>query len=265
MKQHQRKSTRCERPTLASCVSFFVVSFFLVVACSEGPTTGDASTDGGKKPDVSAGDALADADIDASCGPLDVTSFQPTTMMPPNAPHAGKCTTQQVSDYAQCQGAKQTALCQQFADGQSGQSCRMCVETQTTDPKWGVIVFEGAGNGVFNTEGCVDDALADTTLEKSNGGAGSCGDLLHASYGCQDAACGSCAGGDFSTCTTSALASGCKAYGTAVESTTGPCAAILGDAAPSAVLACFPDDTITDPTQQEVDWLTRMVGYMCGS
>ncbi len=242
--------------------SLFVSSIF--IACSSDGTSPDASTDGNKKPDVSYGDAAIDVDIDASCGPVDVSGFQPTTMMPPNAPHANKCSTQQVSDYAQCQGAKQTSLCQQFADGQPGQTCRMCIETQTTDAKWGVIVFEGSGNGVFNIEGCVDDALAETTLEKANGGAGSCGDLLHASFDCQDAACLACKADDYGTCTDSARLGVCKAYDTNVESTTGPCAPILGDAEPSNVKNCYPNPSISDPTQAEVDWLNRMVGYMCG-
>ncbi len=245
---------------------FLLVLFAGAAACSSSDdSSGDASLDAPKKSDVYFGDATADVDLDAACGPVSVSSFQPTTMMPPNPPHAGACTTQQTSDYAECQGAKQTTLCQQFADGQSGQTCRMCIETQTTDPKWGVIVFAGSGDGVFNIEGCVDDALSETALEKSNSGAGSCGDLLHASYGCQEAACSACTGDDANTCSNEARTGGCAAYDTAVESPTGPCAALLGDAAPANVSDCYPDSTITDPTQQEVDWITRMVGYMCGS
>jgi hypothetical protein len=238
---------------------------FILCACSSDDGGSDASNDATKKPDAHF-DATSDVDIDAACGPLDVSTFQPTTLVPPNPPHAGACSTQQVGDYAQCQGAGDTSLCQQFADGQSGQTCRMCIETQTTDSKWGVIVFAGSGDGVFNIEGCVDDALSETTLEKASGGAGSCGDLLHASYGCQDAACTACGTGDaFTDCVSSARAGQCKAYDTAVEATTGPCAALLGDAAPADASDCFPNPALTDPTQQEVDWLTRMVGYMCGS
>lgn len=222
---------------------------------SDGGT--DAHFDVTYYPDVSVPDA-------GVCGPVDVSGYQPQPLVPPNPPHQNKCTSQQVSDYAQCQGAKQTSLCQQFADGQSGQTCRQCIETQSTDPRWGVIVFAGS-NGTFNIEGCVDDALDQVAQEKASGGAGSCGDLLFASYGCQEAACGACQGSDFDACVASALAGSCKSYDTPVESSTGACSALFGDAAPADSNACFPDTTITDSTQQQVDWLTRIVGYMCGS
>jgi hypothetical protein len=246
--------------TLLSLATALVV--VAAAACSSDDSVGtdggpDATYDVAPGKDVVVGDAQA-------CGPVDVSGYQATPLTPPNPPHQNKCTTQQVSDYAQCQGAGVTSLCQQFADGQPGQTCRQCIETQTTDPRWGVIVFSGSNKGVFNIEGCVDDALDQVTDEKANGGTGSCGDLLFASYGCQQAACGACTGTDFDACTSAAVAGGCKPYDTPVESDTGPCAALLGDAAPGDSASCFPDPTITDTTQQEVDWLNRIVGYMCG-
>lgn len=259
MNQNTNTTRRGQGARSTLCRVLFFVSGIFVACSSEGPTS-DASTDGNKKPDVSYGDTSVDVDIDASCGPVDVSSFQPTTMKPPNAPHANKCTTQQVSDYAQCQGAKQTSLCQQFADGQSGQTCRMCIETQTTDAKWGVIVFEGSGNGVFNIEGCVDDALAEVSLEPK-----SCGQLLYASYGCQQAACGLCAGDALDTCVTNTLTGGCSSYDLLVESDSGPCSPLLGDAAPASAASCFPDPSITNVAAQRADFLTRMAKYMCGS
>lgn len=231
-------------------------------ACSGDDSSGtdggfDAAYDVAQSKDVVVGDV-------AACGPVDVSSYQPEPLTPPNPPHQNKCTTQQISDYAQCQGANVSSLCQQFADGKPGQTCRQCVETQTTDPRWGVIVFSGTTAGVFNIEGCVDDALGQVGQEKASGGSGSCGDLLFASYGCQDAACDACKGADFDACIASVVAGGCKAYDTPVESTSGPCSALLADAEPPAVASCYPDTSITDPTQQEVDWLQRIVGYMCG-
>ena len=216
------------------------------------------------RPDVSnEEDAASDAPTGV-CGPVDVTSFEPTPLVPPNPPHQDKCTSQQTSDYAQCQAGKVTSLCQQFADGQSGQACRQCIETQSTDQRWGVIVFEGT-TGTINVEGCVDDALAQASKEKENdGGTGSCGDLLHASYGCQDAACAACGAGDLQACVDEAVSGGCKSYDQAVQASTGPCSELSSDAAPAALSACFPDDSISDPTQRSVDWLTRIVGYMCG-
>ncbi len=187
-------------------------------------------------------DGFADVSQDATgdalqaCGPVDVSSYQPPPLTPPNAPHANKCTTQQISDYAQCQGAKVTSYCGEFADGQPGQTCRECIETQSTAMRWGVIVFTG-NTGSFNIEGCVDDALSQVSQEKQNGGNGSCGDALFASYGCQDAACAACKGDALDTCATAALQSGCKTYDAVVESKTGPCSVMLGDAAPPAVQA----------------------------
>lgn len=245
--------------------AFLGFAWFAVAACSSSDNNAqDASNDAIKHVDAYYGDGGYDAPLDAACGPVSVSSYQPTTMMPPNPPHAGACTQQQTSDYAQCQAEQDTTLCQQFADGQSGQGCRACIETQTTDPTWGVIVFQGSNNGTFNIEGCVDDALGDTSLEKASGGSGSCGDLLHASYGCQKAACAACTGDALDECADEARQGGCSAYDTAVESTTGACALLLGDAAPDDASACFPNTSISDPTQQELDWIVRMVGYMCG-
>ena len=237
-------------------------SFVVVVSsrCSSqggGPDAGfDAHLDVVQSYDA----ALPDA---ATCGPVDVSSYQPSPLTPPNPPHQAKCTEQQISDYAQCQGAGDTSLCKQFADGQSGQTCRQCIETQSTDPRWGVIVFTGS-NGVYDIAGCVDDALGEVSDEKASGGNGSCGDLLFASYGCQNAACSACKATAFDACVATAVAGACNTYDAPVESKTGPCAALLGDASPPDTSACFPNPSITDATQQQVDWLTRMVGYMCG-
>jgi hypothetical protein len=242
----------------------------LAIACALGATAcsggGQAKTDAGYDASLDVSQPKDGATVDAgTCGPVDVSGYQPAPLTPPNPPHAGKCTSQEVSDYAQCQAASVTSLCQQFADGQPGQTCRQCIETQSTDPRWGVLVFSGSsGHGRPNIEGCVDDALDQVADEKAGGGTGSCGDLLFASYGCQDAACGACTGIDFDTCVTSAIGGVCKAYDVPVESTTGPCAALLDDAAPPAIGDCYPDPSITDVTQQEVDWLKRIAGYMCG-
>ena len=245
------------RPLFFSAIVIVAVA----AACSGDDKT---QTDGGTDAHFDVAQAPDAAKPDAeTCGPVDVSSYQPQPLTPPNPPHANKCTSQQIGDYAQCRGAKQTSLCGQFADGQPGQACRQCVETQSTDPRWGVIVFTGS-NGVYNIEGCVDDALSEVSLEKANGGTGSCGDLLFASYGCQGAACSACDGSAFDACVVQAVSGACKAYDTPVESSTSPCAALLGDAAPPDGTNCFPDTKITDSTQQQVDWLTRIVTYMCG-
>lgn len=252
------------RAAATHALALTLFSLPAVVCSCDGRST--PSDDGGTSFDAPVyTDGAADAATDAAaCGPVDVSSYQPAPLTPPNPAHQNKCTGQQVSDYAQCQGAKNTSLCQQFADGQPGQTCRQCIETQSTDPRWGVLVFDGS-KGTYNTEGCVDDALSQLAEEKASGGTGSCGDLLFASYGCQGAACGACKASAFDTCVSSAVDGVCKSYDALVESATGPCADLFGDAAPSAVRSCFPDASIADPKLQQVDWLERIVGFMCGS
>jgi hypothetical protein len=204
---------------------------------------------------------LLDASVDA-CGPADA-GYQSATMMPPHPPHTGACTANQASDYASCRGEENTTACQEFQPGMPGASCRACIESQSTDPSWGVLVFTG-GAGVYNVEGCIDDALGEVALEKAGGGAGSCGDALFAFYGCEAAACTGCAGAALDMCSVVA-ASVCNAYDSPVESPTGPCGVLLGDAPPVDVQACFSSDTIADETAREVDWINRFVVYMCGS
>ena len=95
-------------------------------------------------------------------------------------------------------------------------------------------------------------------------GNGSCGDLLHASYGCQSAACAACTGAAFDTCAMQATSAECTTYDQAVTSKTGMCHALIGDAAPPSATSCFPDPTIVDAVKQRADWITRMAEYMCG-
>ncbi len=234
-------------------VQVVIASF--VIGCGAANTS---TTDAGDAM-IPSPDAMFDASRDGGvCGPLDVTSYLPETMHPPNPPHAGKCTDQQAIDYASCEGGN-TSKCTQFGAGQPAEACGMCIETKKTDTKWGVVVFDGS-SGLPNIEGCVDDALGEVSLEPK-----SCGQLLFASYGCQQAACGLCAGDALDACVTASLTGGCVSYDQLVESDTGPCAALLGDAAPAAAASCFPDPKITNVAAQRADFLTRMAKYMCGS
>jgi hypothetical protein len=222
-------------------------------------------------------DAGLDAETDAAlaCGPIDASVFVPDTMPPPHPPHLGKCTPQQVSDYAQCQGAKVTDLCGQFKPGQPAADCGACIETQHDAPEWGVVVFSGS-TALFNIEGCVDDALGQVALEvpiDAGPTGGSCGDRLHWSYACQEAACNTCTGGDFTRCDSEVLSAGddasppglCKPYDDLVSDPSSPCAPLFATPPPSDVANCFPDASITDAGPQLVDWLTRIATYMCGT
>jgi hypothetical protein len=244
------------------CFWGIVKLFFLLILAGCGAAEIQLRNDGGT--DSSNGfDASFDASADAGvCGPADVSGYTPVAMHSPNPAHANKCTSQQAMDYAACEGGASTK-CGQFAMGQPSYTCGQCIESQKTDLHWGVIVFENSV-GTPNAEGCVDDALGQVPYEHASGGSGSCGDLLHASYGCQEAACGACVTANSDVCLNAAIAGGCASYDQAVESTTGLCAVLMTDAAPAAAASCFPDPTITDLAAQRADYLTRMVEYMCG-
>jgi len=239
------------------CVKLVLV-LLLCAGCSaavlERP---DAAHDG------AAYEAASDAESEAGvCGPVDVSAWLPSLMHQPNPAHANKCTAQQASDYAACEGGD-TSKCTEFEMGQPAFICGECIQSQDTDPKWGVVVFNGP-TGTLNTPGCVDDALGQTTDEDAIDGGGSCGDLLFDSYGCQEAACNACVGDSLVVCTNAALTGGCAPWNAKVENPMGMCDVLFGDAAPSDVTSCFPDETITDANAQRLDWITRMATYMCG-
>jgi hypothetical protein len=228
--------------------------------------------DAKSEPDAGLDDVTFGADAPTMCEPADASAYTPTTMHSPNPPNAGKCTLQQAADYAACEGGD-TSKCMEFGVGQPAQNCGACIETQYTDPTWGVVVFNDS-IGTVNVEGCVDDALNQVSDEQANGGKDSCGDLLYASYNCQDAVCGTCVGDDLVTCDETAIATQCEAEDKAVEVSSSPChelftctngLCVLSDAAPPAALNCYPDPSITDPVAQRADFLTRIVEYMCGS
>jgi hypothetical protein len=105
-----------------------------------------------------------------------------------------------------------------------------------------------------------------------------CGNSMHHLYQCEELVCGGCTGGDFGNCEleSSMDLNYCRSFADAVSPCeffapdagcvpTGPCAPILGGAGiPCPASSCFPDTSITDPTQQQVEWLQRIVTYMCG-
>ncbi len=194
----------------------------------------------------------------------DVSSFKAENMGTPHAPHLNQCTLQQIADYAQCQGAKDTTKCPQFGAGKPSAACGTCIESQHNGPDggtgtWGVIVFNGS-SGSFNIAGCVDDALGQVAAEPT-----SCGQALYASYTCQEAACSACVGSDYTDCDNAILLSGCAGEEATVNNPSGPCTSLFSDALAGDLASCFPDSTLaSDATKQEVDWLTRIITYMCG-
>ena len=180
-----------------------------------------------------------------ACELCDVSGYTPTPVSRPMA-ILNACTTSEMNDLATaCFGTnatQQTCNAWQTAQGDAG-SCLPCVFTLQSAAVWGPIVCDSTSCSV-NTAGCVDMLLGQVAAEKASGGPGSCGDLIDASYGCQDYACSTCSSNgapnsDFNACLASAVSNECKAYADAVNSTTGPCATLEGDGGAAAAV-CFP-------------------------
>lgn len=189
-----------------------------------------------------------------ACGPADTTGFTPRTYAPPSGKHQNLCTPTQITDYVACIEQTDKTKCAQFEMGMSGAACSACIETQQTDAKWGPFVSPDGQTLVFNTPGCLDLAVPNTQ----------CGKALDASYGCQDAACGTCDSTTtptYDSCVNSSLTKQCKTFGDTADTA---CAAQFGDAAPPEVNNCFPDSSIMDPAAQDADFVKRITTYFCG-
>ncbi len=233
-------------------LGYLVPAVFVAAAaanCSGGggtPDAGDAAPDVVKPPPKdSGGDAMCGA---VSCEICDVSGYSPTNQNPPAA-HPGACTADEIASFVAACGANGSqTTCDNWQNnvsnpdagadggdagdgGSTGTSaaCIACAFSDQAAAQWGVYVC-GANTCFLNTPGCLDVALLQTSLEKAANGTGSCGDLVSDSYGCQDFACGSCTGNDYDTCTSDAVANQCKSYDNKVQSSTGPCAALNGDA-----------------------------------
>jgi hypothetical protein len=248
-------------------LTFVVFVLPVLAAC---PSSG--ASDGGTDAALDAPLACqADAGPVLDAGDAGDAGQQIQDMNPTQPPYQNACSAQQIADYAQCQGAKNTDLCKQFMAGATGEACGKCIETPFEidggTAVWGVIVFNGS-TAFTNVEGCVNDAL----------GTFDCGNSMHHLYQCEESVCGGCTGSDFGNCEleSSMDPNYCRSFADAVNPCeleppdagcvqTSPCAPILGDAGiPCPASNCFPDASITDPTQQQVEWLQRIVTYMCG-
>jgi len=187
-----------------------------------------------------------------SCEMCNVSGYTPALMAAPIGPTSGDCTDQDVQDFdVACLATSATqATCSQW-ESNASPSCLACLVSQDTASKWGFLVCDSTGCQL-NVPGCVDVALGTIAQEKQAGGAGSCGDAINASYGCQSYACNTCTGNDFTTCANSAVANECASYDAPVESTTGPCMNLQNS---TQAQTCFAQDE-----QSEV----AMATYMCG-
>jgi hypothetical protein len=112
-----------------------------------------------------------------------------------------------------------------------------------------------AGNCDTNIGGCVDVVTGDVAQEKQAGGAGSCGDLINAYFGCTSHACGNCnTTAEYDTCIMAADTHECMAYATAESDPNGACSAVLDDAS-TTVNSCFATNDME---------LQAQVTTMCG-
>jgi hypothetical protein len=203
----------------------------------------------------------ADSGIDAgpppNCPtPRDVSGFMPEVLPPPVGKHQNQCTQAQLDLYHKCVVTNDMASCMQIQmQAQTTfKPCLSCLETTSMDGKWGPLVCYDAMTCVFNIEGCVN-------LATGQSGAMSCGQLLHASYGCQNAACAEQCQGDaqgFSKCVQTALASGCKKYNDAFTMQCGNLNS--SDAGFPELINCFRQQGETDSKALRV----RIDAYFCG-
>jgi hypothetical protein len=247
-----------------------IAGAFSVEGCSSSPAktdgggdTGVTPVDSGKKDTGTTGnDSGGGCPSSApTCEICDVSSFSPTAQVTPIGPKAGKCpaadTTAFVTACLSANATSSTCQAWQTAEKTSNANCLSCVFTQTTGTGWGPLVCDNNGCKL-NVPGCLDLALGQQSQENSTS-TGSCGDYLSASYGCQDTACASCTGTDFSTCVNDAVAGACKSYADAFTNSSA-CSSLNGDTVPANVNNCFPASQ-TGYTDTE---FANFTNFFCG-
>jgi hypothetical protein len=260
---------------VVSSVALFGAAF-AVGGCSSKPAGGGDSgnpdvsiKDGNAKPDspTNKDGGPSNCTSGLSCEVCDVTGFSVSPMAKPFGPKAAKCTAAQLTSFdTQCLATSATqATCSTWEKDTNNAGCLACAVTSDTSANWGPLVCTSSSCSL-NVPGCLDLALGQ--VSKENGTNGSCGDLLNASYECQDYACGACnvaadGGTDpasFQTCDNAALQAECKSYADAFQNSPN-CSSLQGDALPPSVQVCFAADPNTGFTEQEV---LNMVTYFCG-
>jgi len=187
-----------------------------------------------------------------SCEMCNVSGFTPSTMAAPIGPTSTDCTDQDIADFdTACLATSATQQTCSTWESSASKSCLGCLVTQDTASSWGFLHCSSTGCQL-NVQGCVDEALGQVSQEKQAGGSGSCGDLINASYGCQEYACSTCSTTDFANCANSAVANECASYVAPVESTTGACSTLNNN---TQAQTCFAQDEQTE---------IAMATYMCG-
>ncbi len=218
-----------------------------VYGCSGGSTNADGGKDAPSDKPIASDVAGPCGASGLACEVCDVSGYAATTMSKPTV-MLNACTPTQIADFVTAcmapNGNQQTCEAWQTANADAG-ACVGCILTQQSAASWGAIVCM-PNNCTINGPGCLDLVLNTVSTEISQGGTGSCGDLLNTDYGCQKYACSTCSNAgppgntDFLVCVNSAIANECKPYNDLVTSTTGPCAIANGDAAPAKLNDCFP-------------------------
>ncbi len=195
-------------------------------------------------------DGPCDCDAGA-CDPIiDITGFSPIPMQPPHARMSNACSSQQISDFAACNTGDVNAC-----DAADGSPCTACLASKSADASWGPLV-----DAYWNSGGCVDLVLGQTSIEPS-----SCGAAYDKLEQCIAYACGQCSilTTPRLSCDDDVVNESCKGFAQATIAPNGPCGPLLDAGAPD-VSVCFPDTTIADPTARQRDFVTRIATYFCG-
>ena len=252
----------------------FSVAALTANGCSSTPKNGadggdtgitglDAKSDKVVNNNDSGGDGAA-CGSGLACEECNVSGYAPVQMAKPLAV-VNACTLTQLQAFVTAcfSSGASSSTCTAWEQADSG-ACGTCLEpVLQTSASWGPFDCATSSSPCgANEGGCVDLVLNTVSTEKSQGGAGSCGDLVTINFGCQDYACSECEApndtnaADGTACDQSAVANECVQYVNAVESGTGACAAIDGDSAPPNSASCFPQSDA-----QNVDF----VNIFCGT
>ncbi len=235
---------------------FMPFSVVVVISAAIGiPVNSGCSTPAANNGDAQVLDARPDhRDADAGCGSglmceeCNVSGYMPIMQNKP-VQVLNACSAPELQAFVTaCFSAGATMGTCTAWEAMDGGACRMCLApVLRTSPTWGPFDCANAQAPCgANAGGCVDLILNTVSQEMSQGGTGSCGDLVTINFGCQDYACSECDApndndaGDGVACESSAVANECLSFVDAVDSTTGVCGIIGSDAAPAAITDCFP-------------------------
>jgi len=176
-----------------------------------------------------------------ACELCDVSGYVPPVMGVP-LQMVGACAASDITAYiTACFPPGTSATCQAWFALDAG-ACTTCLTpTQQTASTWGAITCVDSTTCNINEAGCVDLLQGTVIDEKAHGGPGSCGDLLTASFGCEDYACSSCTSPtDFTSCVSDVAMNACVSYVNAEATKNGVCSFLESEAGSVVQSECFP-------------------------